>query len=31
MLMKILCVQVKGVEQELDAEDDDAALTSQVE
>ncbi|KAG6758605.1 hypothetical protein POTOM_038964 [Populus tomentosa] len=26
-----LCMQVKGVEQELDAEDDDAALTSQME
>jgi hypothetical protein len=31
LLKKILCMQVKGVEQELDAEDDEAALTSQME
>jgi hypothetical protein len=29
--MKIFCIQVKGVEQELDAGDEDAALASQID
>jgi len=29
--MKMFCIQVKGVEQELDAGEEDAALASQLE